>query len=184
MSILIYKDSNATDEKTNTLIAKMKEKIGGTSSVKEIYTTSNVIKQISPTLLINSNKMTIPKFKMDDKAIEDIDMKAINNKENITTMKNLGENVIKKEEEDKEDEVIEVLEQEDEEQGRAELDKENLLKAFYFGMDPVIGSIVKADMEGAFHYADFTALVEALENGQPVSEVDLARARMCATGSL
>lgn len=136
MSILIYKDSNATDEKTNILISKMKEKIGGTSSVKEIYTTSNVIKQISPTLLINSNKMTIPKFRMDDKAIEDIDMKAISNKENITTMKNVSENVIKKEEEDKEDEVIEVLEQEDEEQGRAELDRENLLKAFYFGMDP------------------------------------------------
>lgn len=136
MSILIYKDSNATDEKTNILISKMKEKLGGTSSVKEIYTTSNVIKQISPTLLINSNKMTIPKFRMDDKAIEDIDMKAISNKENITTMKNVSENVIKKEEEDKEDEVIEVLEQEDEEQGRAELDRENLLKAFYFGMDP------------------------------------------------
>lgn len=136
MSILIYKDSNATDEKTNILISKMKEKIGGTSSVKEIYSTSNVIKQISPTLLINSNKMTIPKFRMDDKAIEDIDMKAISNKENITTMKNVSENVIKKEEEDKEDEVIEVLEQEDEEQGRAELDRENLLKAFYFGMDP------------------------------------------------
>ena len=136
MSILIYKDSNVTDEKTNILISKMKEKIGGTSSVKEIYTTSNVIKQISPTLLINSNKMTIPKFRMDDKAIEDIDMKAISNKENITTMKNVSENVIKKEEEDKEDEVIEVLEQEDEEQGRAELDRENLLKAFYFGMDP------------------------------------------------
>lgn len=136
MSILIYKDSNATDEKTNILISKMKEKLGGTSSVKEIYTTSNVIKQISPILLINSNKMTIPKFRMDDKAIEDIDMKAISNKENITTMKNVSENVIKKEEEDKEDEVIEVLEQEDEEQGRAELDRENLLKAFYFGMDP------------------------------------------------
>ena len=136
MSILIYKDSNATDEKTNILISKMKEKIGGTSSVKEIYTTSNGIKQISPTLLINSNKMTIPKVRMDDKAIEDIDMKAISNKENITTMKNVSENEIKKEEEDKEDEVIEVLEQEDEEQGRAELDRENLLKAFYFGMDP------------------------------------------------
>lgn len=136
MSILIYKDSSATDEKTNALITKMKEKIGGTSSVKEVFTTSNVIKQISPTLLINSNKLIIPKFKMDDKAIEDIDMKAINNKDNITTMKNVNENVIKKEEENKEDEVIEVLEQEDEEQGRVELDKENLLKAFYFGMDP------------------------------------------------
>ena len=165
MSILIYKDSNATDEKTNTLIAKMKEKIGGTSSVKEIYTTSNVIKQISPTLLINSNKMTIPKFKMDDKAIEDIDMKAINNKENITTMKNLGENVIKKEEEDKEDEVIEVLEQEDEEQGRAELDKENLLKAFYFGMDPFESCIELNTEEDDEQFGlKYMTLQERLEN--------------------
>lgn len=165
MSILIYKDSNATDEKTNTLIAKMKEKLGGTSSVKEIYTTSNVIKQISPTLLINSNKMTIPKFKMDDKAIEDIDMKAINNKENITTMKNLGENVIKKEEEDKEDEVIEVLEQEDEEQGRAELDKENLLKAFYFGMDPFESCIELNNEEDDEQFGlKYMTLQERLEN--------------------
>ena len=165
MSILIYKDSNATDEKTNTLIAKMKEKLGGTSSVKEIYTTSNVIKQISPTLLINSNKMTIPKFKMDDKAIEDIDMKAINNKENITTMKNLGENVIKKEEEDKEDEVIEVLEQEDEEQGRAELDKENLLKAFYFGMDPFESCIELNTEEDDEQFGlKYMTLQERLEN--------------------
>ena len=165
MSILIYKDSNATDEKTNTLIAKMKEKIGGTSSVKEIYTTSNVIKQISPTLLINSNKMTIPKFKMDDKAIEDIDMKAINNKENITTMKNLGENVIKKEEEDKEDEDIEVLEQEDEEQGRAELDKENLLKAFYFGMDPFESCIELNTEEDDEQFGlKYMTLQERLEN--------------------
>ena len=155
MSILIYKDSNATDEKTNTLIAKMKEKIGGTSSVKEIYTTSNVIKQISPTLLINSNKMTIPKFKMDDKAIEDIDMKAINNKENITTMKNLGENVIKKEEEDKEDE----------EQGRAELDKENLLKAFYFGMDPFESCIELNNEEDDEQFGlKYMTLQERLEN--------------------
>ena len=133
--------------------------------MKEIYTTSNVIKQISPTLLINSNKMTIPKFKMDDKAIEDIDMKAINNKENITTMKNLGENVIKKEEEDKEDEVIEVLEQEDEEQGRAELDKENLLKAFYFGMDPFESCIELNTEEDDEQFGlKYMTLQERLEN--------------------
>ena len=55
----------------------------------------------------------------------------------------------------------------------------------FYGSFPVIGSIVKADMEGAFHYADFTALVEALENGQPVSEVDLAKVENCAlSGSM
>ena len=109
--------------------------------------------------------MTIPKFKMDDKAIEDIDMKAINNKENITTMKNLGENVIKKEEEDKEDEVIEVLEQEDEEQGRAELDKENLLKAFYFGMDPFESCIELNTEEDDEQFGlKYMTLQERLEN--------------------
>jgi len=29
-------------------------------------------------------------------------------------------------------------------------------------------------MKEAVHYVDLTAMVEALENGQPVSEVDLA----------
>ena len=91
MSVLIYKDDSNTT--INGLIEKIKEKIGKSGTVKETYTTSNVIKQISPTLLINSNKMVIPKFKLDEKGIEDIDLKIISNKDNITTLKTIDDEI-------------------------------------------------------------------------------------------
>ena len=47
----------------------------------------------------------------------------------------------------------------------------------FYGNLPLIGPVVQADMKEAVHYVDLTAMVEALENGQPVSEVDLARIR-------
>ena len=137
MSVLIYKDDSNTT--INGLIEKIKEKIGKSGTVKETYTTSNVIKQISPTLLINSNKMVIPKFKLDEKGIEDIDLKIISNKDNITTLKTIDDEIINfnnSGEKDTDNESIDVLEQSDENDPRLPYDKENLLKAFYLGMDP------------------------------------------------
>ena len=49
----------------------------------------------------------------------------------------------------------------------------------------MIGPVVQADMKEAVHYVDLTAMVEALENGQPVSEVDLAKVENTAlSGSM
>lgn len=45
----------------------------------------------------------------------------------------------------------------------------------FYGKLPLIGSTVKADMQEGTRYLDLTAMVEALDNGQPVSEVDLAK---------
>ena len=45
----------------------------------------------------------------------------------------------------------------------------------FYGKFPIIGSVVKADMQEAVRYMDLTPMVEALEKGQPVSEVDLAK---------
>lgn len=137
MSVLIYKDD--TNTKIKGLVEKIKEKIGKSGTVKETYTTSNVIKQISPTLLINSNKVVVPKFNLDEKGIEDIDLKIINDKDNITTIKTIEDEIIQinnLNEKDTDSESIDVLEQSDEDDPRLPYDKENLLKAFYFGMDP------------------------------------------------
>ena len=45
----------------------------------------------------------------------------------------------------------------------------------FYGNFPIIGSVVKADMTEGARYVDFSAMLEALESGQPVSEVDLAK---------
>ena len=55
----------------------------------------------------------------------------------------------------------------------------------FYGSFPVIGSVVKADMEEGTRYLDLTAMVDALENGKPVSEVDLAKVENTAlSGSM
>ena len=55
----------------------------------------------------------------------------------------------------------------------------------FYGNLPLIGPVVQADMKEAVHYVDLTAMVEALENGQPVSEVDLAKVENTAlSGSM
>lgn len=55
----------------------------------------------------------------------------------------------------------------------------------FYGKIPFIGPVVQADMQEAVHYADLTAMVEALENDQPVSEVDLAKVENTAlSGSM
>lgn len=45
----------------------------------------------------------------------------------------------------------------------------------FYGKFPIIGSVVKTDMIEAVRYVDLTPMVNALETGQPVSEVDLAK---------
>ncbi|MCC8154090.1 MAG: heme-binding domain-containing protein [Tannerellaceae bacterium] len=48
-------------------------------------------------------------------------------------------------------------------------------KVPFYGNLPVIGKTVKADMRDGTRYVDFTNLLTALENGDVVSQVDLAK---------
>lgn len=55
----------------------------------------------------------------------------------------------------------------------------------FYGKFPVIGPTVEADMREGTLYLDLTSLVDALENGKPVSEVDLAKVEHTAlSGSM
>lgn len=45
----------------------------------------------------------------------------------------------------------------------------------FYGKLPLIGPVVQADMKEGTLYLDLTAMLTALDNGQPVSEVDLAK---------
>lgn len=55
----------------------------------------------------------------------------------------------------------------------------------FYGKLPLIGPVVQADMKEGTHYLDLTAMVEALENGTPVSETDLAKVENTAlSGSM
>lgn len=55
----------------------------------------------------------------------------------------------------------------------------------FYAKFPVIGSVVKADMLEGTRYLDLTDMVNALENGQPVSEVDMAKVENTAlSGSM
>lgn len=58
-------------------------------------------------------------------------------------------------------------------------------KCSFYGKLPVIGPVVQADMKEGTHYLDLTAMLTALDNGQPVSEVDLAKVENTAlSGSM
>lgn len=55
----------------------------------------------------------------------------------------------------------------------------------FYGKLPIIGPTVEADMKEGTLYLDLTSLVDALENGKPVSEVDLAKVEHTAlSGSM
>lgn len=55
----------------------------------------------------------------------------------------------------------------------------------FYGKLPLIGPVVQADMQEGTRYLDLTALVNALENGTPVSQVDLAKVENTAlSGSM
>jgi len=55
----------------------------------------------------------------------------------------------------------------------------------FYGKFPLIGPTVKADMKDGTNYIDFTSLIDALNNGKPVSEVDVAKVEEAAlSGSM
>lgn len=55
----------------------------------------------------------------------------------------------------------------------------------FYGKLPIIGPVVQADMKEGTHYLDLTAMMTALDNGQPVTEVDLAKVEnMALSGSM
>ncbi|MDR3218181.1 MAG: cytochrome-c peroxidase [Dysgonamonadaceae bacterium] len=55
----------------------------------------------------------------------------------------------------------------------------------FYGKIPVIGPIVKADIKEGIEYVDLTPLCDALENGSPVTEVDMAKVENTAlSGSM
>lgn len=55
----------------------------------------------------------------------------------------------------------------------------------FYGKLPLIGPVVQADMKEGTHYVDLTAMVKALENGEAVSETDLAKVENTAlSGSM
>lgn len=55
----------------------------------------------------------------------------------------------------------------------------------FYGKFPVIGPIVKADIQEGTRYLDLTAMMDALDNGKPVSEVDMAKVENTAlSGSM
>jgi len=45
----------------------------------------------------------------------------------------------------------------------------------FYGKFPLIGSTVKADIKDGTNYIDLKSLIDALNNGTPVSEVDVAK---------
>lgn len=52
----------------------------------------------------------------------------------------------------------------------------------FYGNFPVIGTQVKQDMQEGTKYVDLTALVEALDNGEPVSETDMTKVEYAVLG--
>ena len=55
----------------------------------------------------------------------------------------------------------------------------------FYGNLPFIGNVVKKDMREAVRYVDLSAMVEALENDEPVSETDLVKVENTAmSGSM
>jgi len=146
-NFLIFKEDSEKYKDILTNIKNNKNFSLG-NEIKEIYSSSNAIKNISPSLIthINDEKKTIfPKFNINnEEVLKDFNINSVkdsipkfekfesnnNNKDNENNSNNSDD------EENEEDEY-EILEPENiEEDPRLELDKENLLKGFKFGMDP------------------------------------------------
>lgn len=135
MSILINKDDNLDP----TLLSQIKEKMNIKS---ENYTTASLIKQISPTVFLTAHNKLLPKMKINNQQeLDAINLEQIKNKDNIETIDKIDEKIILLENElnkKKNIEEIDILQYEDEEneQRRLDIDKENLLKGFKFAFDP------------------------------------------------
>ena len=144
-SFLIYKDE--PNENIKEIINKTIEKIGKDQigEYKENYSNSISIKTISPSLIINIKEkepiQLLPKFLINkEETLNSIDIEKLKKKEDLIPLKEIPESTLsklnKKEEEEK-GKKYEILEPENlEEDPRLEMDKENLLKGFKFGMDP------------------------------------------------
>ena len=144
-SFLIYKDE--PNENIKEIINKTIEKIGKDQigEYKENYSNSISIKTISPSLIINIKEkepiQLLPKFLINkEETLNSIDVEKIKKKEDLIPLKEIPESTLSKlnkEEEEEKGKKYEILEPENlEEDPRLEMDKENLLKGFKFGMDP------------------------------------------------
>ena len=142
-NFLIYKDDS---EKYKNILTNIKNNnnISLGKEIKEIYSSSNAIKNISPSLIIhlNDEKKTIfQKFNINNEEIlKEFNINSVKDSipkfEKIQTENNENNSNSSENEENEEDEY-EILENENiEEDPRLDLDKENLLKGFKFGMDP------------------------------------------------
>ena len=144
-SFLIFKDE--TNENIKEIINKTIEKLGKDQlgDYKENYSNSISIKTISPSLIINIKEkepiQLLPKFLINkEETLNSIDVEKIKKKEDLIPLKEIPESTLSKlnkEEEEEKGKKYEILEPDNiEEEPRLEMDKENLLKAFKFGMDP------------------------------------------------
>ena len=144
-SFLIYKDE--PNENIKEIINKTIEKIGKDQigEYKENYSNSISIKTISPSLIINIKEkepvQLLPKFLINkEETLNSIDIEKLKKKEDLIPLKEIPESTLSKlnkEEEEEKGKKYEILEPENlEEDPRLEMDKENLLKGFKFGMDP------------------------------------------------
>ena len=144
-SFLIYKDE--PNENIKEIINKTIEKLGKDQlgDYKENYSNSISIKTISPSLIINIKEkepiQLLPKFLINkEETLNSIDVEKIKKKEDLIPLKEIPESTLSKlnkEEEEEKGKKYEILEPDNiEEEPRLEMDKENLLKAFKFGMDP------------------------------------------------
>ena len=144
-SFLIFKDE--TNENIKEIINKTIEKLGKDQlgDYKENYSNSISIKTISPSLIINIKEkepiQLLPKFLINkEETLNSIDVEKIKKKEDLIPLKEIPESTLSKlnkEEEEEKGKKYEILEPENlEEDPRLEMDKENLLKGFKFGMDP------------------------------------------------
>ena len=145
-SFLIYKEDE-TNENLKEIINKTIEKIGkdNIGKYEEKYSNSISIKSISPSLIININNKEpiklLTKFNLNnEETLNTIDEEKIKNKEKLIPLNEIPESTLSKlnkEENEKNEKKYEILEPENlEEDPRLEMDKENLLKGFKFGMDP------------------------------------------------
>ena len=175
MSFLIYKDDISLPSSNNSeeeKLAKIKAYLGEGTVNKTKYTSNSIVKIISPTALIHSNKMILPKFKVNENNINDIDMKQISNRDKIQTLSSFKDNsnMFNEDEETKtSNTTIEILQSNkdngDEKQKRVKLDRENLLKAFCYGMDPFENSIKEDSEQNEEQYElDYVSLKSKLND--------------------
>ena len=174
-NFLIYKDDS---EKYKNILTNIKNNnnISLGKEIKEIYSSSNAIKNISPSLIIhlNDEKKTIfPKFNINNEEIlKEFNINSVKDAipkfEKIQTENNENNSNSSENEENEEDEY-EILEPENiEEDPRLDLDKENLLKGFKFGMAPFdmnikFSKIKDEDDENNKYNIEFKSLQENLQ---------------------